>query len=174
MSKKKQTDKNEVEVGKERVDLITQKPTFDYYQRPTVGARFFIFKSQNDEITGKIIGHAITNVRRNSSYPLQLDNGEVIEFFANKLLHGIIKDYALVGCKVKIVYIGREHNIWGHAAKVYRVYRVEAGKASGVPLVKHLTSGKKSKKRRSPKNDERKTKISNLPELSGTGGPHRR
>ena len=117
----------EIEVGKDRVDRIVQKRTFEYFNKPTVGDEFFIFRKKGDEISGRIVGHAITNIRRNSSYPLKLESGRVVEFFANKQLHGIIRDYELIQAHVRIVYIGRNHNDWGHAAKVYRVYKIKDG-----------------------------------------------
>ena len=143
--------KGEMEVGKDRIDRTTEKNTFQYYDKPTVGVEFFIFREIGDSITGHIIGHAITNVRRNSSYPLKLESGKVIEFFANKQLHGIIRDFELVFAKVRIVYIGLNHQPWGgHAAKVYRVYKIKNGSESG-PLVQHLKS---LKKKRSNKNGQ--------------------
>jgi len=138
--------KGETEIGKDLIDRTIRKRTFEYYNNPTIGVEFFVFREIGDEITGHIIGHAITNIRRNSSYPLRLESGKVIEFFANKQLHGIIRDYALLWSRVRIVYIGRDHQIWGgHAAKVYRVYKIKDGVESG-PLVKHLKSLKRSKK----------------------------
>jgi len=133
---------NEVEVGKDRIDRTINKRTFQYFDNPTVGVEFFIFRQIDDEISGQIIGHAITNIRRNSSYPLKLASGKVVEIFANKQLHGIIRDYELVWSHVRIVYIGKNHNSWGgHAAKVYRVYKINpaTGSESG-PLVQHLKS----------------------------------
>lgn len=155
VNKKKKTtkydsgpQKNETEVGKDRIDRTIRKRTFEYFDNPTVGVEFFLFRNIGDEITGQIIGHAISNVRRNSSYPLKLESGKVVEFFANKQLHGIVRDYELVFAQVRIVYIGRDHNTWGgHAAKVYRVYKIKDGVESG-PLAKHL---KEIKKKRSKK-----------------------
>lgn len=134
--------KNEVEMGKDRIDRTIRQRTFQYYDQPTVGDEFFIFREVGQEISGLIIGHAITNIRRNSSYPLKLESGRVIEFFANKQLHGIIRDYELIFAKVRIVYIGRNQNSWGHATKVYRVYKIKGGSESG-PLVQHLKDLKK-------------------------------
>ena len=140
---------NEKEVGKDRTDRIVGKRTFQYFDKPTVGDEFFIFRKLFDEISGQIIGHSITNIRRNSSYPLKLESGRVIEIFANKQLHGLIRDFELVFSHVRIAYIGRDHNGFGHAAKVYRVYKIDpgTGKESG-PLVSHLKSlkSKRSKK----------------------------
>ncbi len=129
--------KNEVELGKDRIDRTVRKRTFQYFDNPTVGVEFFIFKNIGDEITGQIIGHAIANIRRNSSYPIKLSSGRVVEIFANRQLHGIIRDFELVYSHVRIVYIGRNQNAWaGHAAKVYRVYKIKDGQESG-PLIKH-------------------------------------
>ena len=153
--KKKQTKydssprSGETEVGKDRIDRTVVKRTFQYYDKPTIGDEFFIFGCIGDEVSGQIIGHAITNVRRNSSYPLKLESGRVVEFFANKQLHGIIRDYELFLSHVRIVYIGRNHNSWGHATKIYRVYKISPGTGpeSG-PLVSHLRNlkSKRSKK----------------------------
>jgi len=124
--------KGEKEIGKDRIDRTIRKRTFQYYDRPTIGVEFYIFRKIGDEISGQIIGHAITNIRRNSSYPLKLESGRVIEFFANKQLHGIIRDFELIFSHVRIVYIGRNHQNWGgHSAKVYRVYNIKDGLESG-------------------------------------------
>jgi hypothetical protein len=101
--------KNETEVGKDRIDRTIRKRTFEYFDNPTIGVEFFLFRKIGDEITGQIIGHAIANVRRNSSYPLKLESGKVIEFFANKELHKTIRDFELIWSHVRIVYIGRDH-----------------------------------------------------------------
>jgi len=143
--------KGETEVGKDRIDRTIRERTFEYYDRPTVGVEFFLFREIDDEITGQIIGHAITNIRRNSSYPLKLPSGKVVEIFANKQMHGIIRDFELVFSHVRIVYIGRNHQKWGgHASKVHRFYKIDpaTGLESG-PLVQHLKS---FKKKRSKKN----------------------
>lgn len=129
----------EKEVGKARADDVISKNTFEYFDKPTKGEEFIIFREIGQEISGRIVGHAITNVRRNSSYPLKLESGKVVEFFANKQLHKDIRDGELIWSHVRIVYIGRNHNSWGHATKVYRVYKIEGGSESG-PLVSHLKS----------------------------------
>jgi len=144
--------KNETEMGKDRIDRTVAKRTFQYFDHPSIGDEFFIFKRINDEITGQITGHSIANIRRNSSYPIKLPSGKVVEIFANKQLHGIIRDYDLVTSHVRIVYIGRNQNSWGgHSAKVYRVYKINprTGSESG-PLVQHLKS---LKRKRSKKNE---------------------
>lgn len=150
----------EIEIGKDKADRIINERTFQYFDKPSVGEEFFIFKQIGDEISGQIIGHAITNVRRNSSYPLKLSSGRVIEFFANKQLHGIIRDFELVRSFVRIVYIGRNYQSWGgHAAKVYRVYKIDkaTGSESG-PLVQHL----KSFKVKRSKNHGKQSTVSEL------------
>jgi len=123
--------KAEVEVGKSAVDRIVNKRTFEYFDRPTRGIRFHIFRHKGDELAGRLVSHAITNIRRNSSYAIQLEGGEmdgqIVEVFANKTLHK-----QLAECfwqTIRIVYIGRDQNNYGHAKKVYRVYREKETKA---------------------------------------------
>jgi len=143
--------KGEIEVGKDRIDRTIRKRSFQYYDRPSIGVEFFIFRHVGDEISGQIVGYSIANVRRNSSYPLKLSSGKIVEFFANRQLHGIIRDFELIFSHVRIVYIGRNHQAWGgHAAKVYRVYKIDPGiELESGPLVSHL---KNLKSKRSKKN----------------------
>ena len=118
----------EVEVGKEAVDRIIRKPTFEYFDKPQVGGEFFLFHEKGDQLVGVVIGRAISNVRRNSSYPIRLDDGRVVEVFANKTLHKQLKD--CLHQRVRIVYIGREQLAWGHAKKIFRVYKQPHGSDS--------------------------------------------
>jgi len=118
----------EVEVAKSTVDRIVAKPTFEYFDKPSVGVEFFLFKDKGDSIEGTVISRAISNVRRNSSYAIRLDSGKIVEVFANKTLHRQLKDCLFQ--RVRIVYIGREHTTWGHAKKIYRVYKQSHGQAS--------------------------------------------
>lgn len=118
--------KDEVEPGKAAVDRITHRRTFEYYDKPQVGVRFHLFRQKDDELRGRLVSHSITNIRRNSSYAIELDDGDVVEIFANKMLHK-----QLVDCfeqVIRIVYIGRDQNSWGHATKIYRVYKETAAK----------------------------------------------
>jgi len=115
----------EVEVGKATVDRIVAKPTFEYFDKPQVGVEYFIFRSKGDELEGVLISRGIANVRRNSSYAIRLDSGKIVEVFANKTLHRQLKDCLFQ--RVRIKYIGRENTTWGHAKKIYRVYKVPHG-----------------------------------------------
>ena len=109
---------NEIEIGKESIDRIVQKPIFEYFDQPQVGAYFHIFKQKGEELVGQLVGHAIQNIRRNSSWPIKLDTGEVVEVFANKTLSKQLRECS-VFTRIRIVYIGREHTSWGHAKKIY-------------------------------------------------------
>lgn len=118
--------KDEVEVDKEAVDRIVGRRTFEYFDRPTRGLRFYIFRDKGEELIGKLVSHAIPNIRRNSSYAIEIETDEVVEIFANRTLHK-----QLEGCfmeRIRIVYLGREQNNFGHAKKVYRVYKEKAAK----------------------------------------------
>lgn len=119
------TKKDEVEVGKDAVDRIVNKRTFEYFDRPTRGCRFHIFKQKGDELVGQLVSRAISNVRRNSSYAIAIEGGEIVEVFANRTLHKQLED--CYWQRIRIVYIGREQNNFGHAKKVYRVYKEKHG-----------------------------------------------
>jgi len=131
MGRKKLKESNpkagEVEVGKAAVDRIVAKPTFEYFDQPQVGAEFYIFREKGESIEGILISRAISNVRRNSSYAIQLDSGKVVEVFANKTMHRQLKECLFQ--RIRIVYIGREHTHWGHAKKIYRVYQISHAQA---------------------------------------------
>lgn len=133
--------KGESEVGKGTVDRIVKKPTFEYFDKPQVAARFYIFKHKGDELCGQVVSRGISNVRRNSSYAIKLDDGEVVEVFANKTLHKQLKDCFLQ--RVRIVYVGREHTSWGHAKKIYRVYKEKHGQPAGTLKELHEKYGEK-------------------------------
>lgn len=116
--------KNEIEIGKSTIDRITQARTFEPHDRPKLGSEFFIFRRRGDSIRG-ILGHPIENYQRNTSYPLTLENGRIVEIFGNKLLHRLIQRHELIGSRVRIVYIGRQFIGQGHARKIYRVYKIK-------------------------------------------------
>jgi len=104
---------------------------------PAVEARrkFYIFKRVGESIEG-FLGAPIANVRRNTSYPLELtegiaDNpalkeGDTVEFFGNKLLHCVIRDNELIGARIRIEYIGHQFIPgYGRRRKVFRVFKAE-------------------------------------------------
>ncbi len=139
--------KGEVEVGKAAVDRIVDKRTFEYFDHPQRGIRFHIFKDKGEELTGRLVSHAISNVRRNSSYAIELASGEIVEVFANKTLHK-----QLTNCFrqiIRIVYVGREQNNWGHAKKVYRVYQVDRKPAGKPATTKQVKAKLKSRRKES-------------------------
>jgi len=113
--------KGEIEIGKAAVDRIVNRRTFEYFDHPQRGVRFHIFKDKGEELVGRLVSHAITNVRRNSSYALEIAGGEIVEVFANRTMHKQLTD--CFGQMIRIVYLGREQNNFGHAKKVYRVYK---------------------------------------------------
>lgn len=128
------------EVAKSKIDKIASSGAFlseEALNESTI-RKFFIFRWRGDCIEG-ILGHPITNLRRNTSYPIELDDGDVIEIFGNKLLHDIIRDNELIGSRVKIVYIGKQTGPWGRPRKIYRAYKVK-------PTVTDSTKEVKSEK----------------------------
>lgn len=130
----------EHEIDKDEIDEITEKRTFEYHNKPSLGNRFYIFHEKGDDLVGTVTGKPIQNVKRSSSWPIKLESGEVVEVFQNRILHPRLEK--CIGRKVRIVYIGREHVGRGHAMKVYRVYLIEHGTETEV------TIRKRKKKRR--------------------------
>jgi hypothetical protein len=157
--KKAQNSNNSPEleqVAGRTIDRIEQSRTFEPWNKPQIGSRFFIFKQKGDFIQG-ILGQPITNFQRATSYPIeQIEDGEVVEIFANRLLHRIFQKHELIGTCVRVVYIGRQYIFYGgHARKIYRVYKVKGTITQHRELVSDKTQKPKNKKRR--KHGQRKT-----------------
>jgi len=100
-----------IEVGKAKIDKIVRSRRFDAGPSPeggpTKGPRPFIFRWPGDEIEGTL-GQPMMHIRRNTSYPIVLDDGSVRQIFGNKIDHQIIRDNELIGQRVNIRYIGME------------------------------------------------------------------
>jgi hypothetical protein len=123
------TEKNskktsEIEIMGNTIDRIEQLRTFEPFDKPIVGCRFYRFRNRGESIEG-MLGFPIVNYRQGTSYPLQLDNGEIVEIVANKLLHKQINKGELCGKRVKIIYIGRDYTYAGRCRKVYRVFKID-------------------------------------------------
>jgi len=121
------------------VDRIVQSRMFEVPTPLGPGVeprrKFFLFRWVGDRIEG-YLGAPITNIRRNTSYPLRLTcdiigneylkKGDMVEFFGNKLLHTVIKDNELIGSLIQIIYIGQQHIPGcGKMRKIFRVYKLE-------------------------------------------------
>ena len=113
------------EISKAAVDKITGRRTFEPMNKPQVGCRYHIFKQKGESLEG-ILGFPIVNFQRSTSYPLELESGEIVEILGNKQLHKLIKKGELCGQMVRIMYIGREYlNGWaGHWHKIYRAFKI--------------------------------------------------
>ncbi len=113
------------EIGQERVDRLINRRTFEPYDKPTVGCRYIRFTIRGEDVVGQL-GFPIKNWRQGTSYPLQLENGEIVELVGNRLLHKLIKEGELCGQRVQIVYQGRDFASGGpwRFHKVYRVYKI--------------------------------------------------
>ena len=118
--------KGETEAGKKIVDDIIRQGTFEPFDKPPGEDRdFFTFNEKGDQVKG-VLGPPIANLHRSTSYPIKQDDGTVIEVFGSRLLHRIIRKNELIGQKVRIVLIGRQHRPhcrWPR--KIYRVYKIK-------------------------------------------------
>lgn len=124
MSKKKKSRK--VEILKEEIDKITKTRTFNPPKTSQTGHRIVRLQTIGESIVG-FLGWPITNFRESTSYPLQLESGEVIEIIGNRILHKQIRKGELCGQKVEIVYQGRDYinGLPGHYRKVYRIWKYD-------------------------------------------------
>ena len=113
------------EICKETVDKIVNRRTFEPYDKPVVGCRFIRFNVRGESVVGRL-GFPIQNFRQGTSYPFQLDSGEIVEIVGNRLLHKQINEGELCGQRVEIVYEGRDFSSGGpwRFHKVYRVYKI--------------------------------------------------
>ena len=112
------------EICKEKIDKLTNRRTFEPWEKPSCGCRFFRFRKRGETIEGKL-GKGIPNFRQGTSYPLELDNGETVEIVGNRILHDLIRRGELVGQRVRITYVGAEAYRAGHYRKVYRVFKIQ-------------------------------------------------
>jgi len=114
----------EKEICKPLVDRIANRRTFEPFDRPTVGCRFVRFRMRGESVEG-MLGFPIPNFQQSTSYPLQLDSGEVVEIVGNRLLHKLIREGELCGRRVRIQYVGRDFIARGHHRKIYRAFEVD-------------------------------------------------
>jgi hypothetical protein len=122
-SQKNSEKSGETEIMQTTIDRITARRTFEPFDRPTIGCRFHRFKKRGESIEG-MLGWPVPNFRQGTSYPLETDDGEIIEIVANKLLHKQINKGELCGQRVRIQYEGREFVGFGLHRKIYRVFKV--------------------------------------------------
>jgi len=112
------------EICKSKIDEIVTRRTFEPYLRPSVGCRFLRFTTIGQIVTGRL-GYPVKNFRQGTSYPLELNNGEIVEIVGNRLPHEQIRKGELSGRRIKIVYQGREFIYGGHHRKIFRIYVTE-------------------------------------------------
>lgn len=112
------------QVCKSEIDRIVAQRTFEPYNKPTVGCRFVRFTKIGQRVVGQL-GYPIKNFRQGTSYPLELDNGEIVELIGNRLLHTQIRKGELCGRRIELVYQGKDFIYGGHHRKIFRVYRIE-------------------------------------------------
>lgn len=111
------------EICKKLVDRLVSRRTFEPFDKPSVGCRFIRFRIRGESVTGQL-GFPIANFQQCTSYPLRLDNGELVEIVGSRLLHKQIREGDLCGRRVKVIYQGRDFTHAGHHRKIYRVFQI--------------------------------------------------
>lgn len=124
MSKTKRKPPQKTEILKDQIDKVTKSRTFNPPKNSQTGNRIVRMQTPGESIIGWL-GWPITNFREATSYPIQLESGEIIEVLGNRLLHKQIREGDLCGQRIEIVYQGRDytHGTGGHYRKVYRVFK---------------------------------------------------
>lgn len=142
--KKNDRPKNITEICKEAIDKVTKLRTFNPPENSQTGNRIVRLQEPGESVIG-FLGWPITNFRESTSYPIQLESGEIIEILGNRLLHKQIREGELCGQKVEIVYQGRDyaHGLGGHYRKVYRVFKYEEKSMSREGWNKIITEARK-------------------------------
>lgn len=142
-----QKSPRKTEICKNQTDKVIADRLFEPYSKPTIGCRFLRFSERGQKVVGRL-GYPIKNFRQGTSYPLELDNGEVVEFVGNKLSHNQIREGELCGRRIEIVYQGRQIIFGGHYRKIFRIYRLEDEPGfSKEQWNKILNAAKKKRKR---------------------------
>jgi len=143
------------EVGERIIDHIEKSRLFEPWTKPQIGTRFVILKEKGDYVQG-VLYKSVQNFHRSASYPIEQDDGTIVELFGSRLLHHLIKKYDLIGQRVRIVYIGRQYTYYGvHARKIYRIFKVKGCFTENLESVGTTEQAKPQK--RSKKNERAKT-----------------
>ena len=142
MASEKQLEKprkNEQRIGESSLIRIIQSGTFYTKEIRPDGRDFFYFHEYGDFLKGQLLAkRSNVNIGRTASYLIKVEemrqDGEDIEidpdgdrteeFFGNKILQRLIDKNELIGSIVRILYIGRQKNNFGHSAKIYDVFKV--------------------------------------------------
>ena len=118
---KTKTSPQKREPSKLYVDRLMKSKTFEPFDRPSVGEKFWRPRRRGDTIRGHI-GAPIQNFRQATSYPIEIESGKVYEFVANKQFHKLYRDSEALGRLVEIEYVGRQYTHNGHYRKIYRLF----------------------------------------------------
>ena len=128
--------KNEKPIGDEDLKKVTSSDAFYTTPRTPDHRNFFYFHDYGDYLKGFLLSkRSNVHINRSSSYLIRVTDmrrdgkdeavqeGQVEEFFGNRHVQKAIDKNELIGSLVRIVYVGRQKTGWGHAAKIYRVFK---------------------------------------------------
>ena len=112
-----------VVINQAEIDSLRRSATFSsrLMISPRTERPFFYFRHHGDALEGFLgTSHNNTNIRRGISRIIETPDGTE-EFFCNQKLAKAIKDFALEGKYIRIIYIGQEFTGYGHARKCYQL-----------------------------------------------------
>jgi len=150
-AKKKRGARKYEQVGKVISDKAIKSPEFfpseaSLPKKPMHANRWHVFSSDNPVLEGELLSGPHANYRRNASYRLRTHDGEIVEFWGNKVLHALIKHGDCVGRWVKIEYVG-SRLVRGYARR-QKIYRLWIDKGTIVPKYSEVSKTKKKTKRK--------------------------
>ena len=148
--------KDEQPIGDGTLREVIESDGFYTTPRTPGHENFFYFHFYGDYLKGVLLGK-ISNkaLKRSSSYRIKVTEmkrdgkeehvkeGHVEEFFGNKILQRTIDKNELIGSTVRIVFVGRQKTGFGHAAKIYRVFKSKSGLE-----MESVSNGPKRRKRK--------------------------
>ena len=167
--------KNEQRIGGKALRKIVESAAF--YSNPRIldGGDIFYFYKPGDFIKGYLLSRhtetltyykqvmfkmMVHEMRQDGeNIPIKYPPGRIAEFPGLKYLRKIIDKNELVGCLVRIVYLGREKSGMGHSAKVFDVFK-DVGVASAKES--YQSAATRKYKKRAPKKKVKKKKVGNI------------
>lgn len=129
--------KNEQRIGESDLKEVVESDGFYTMQKVSEGSELFYFRAIGDYVKGFLVGRQtlVLTHRKQVVYKMKVQEmrqdgedvpvqeGQVVEFPGLKHLRRIIDKNELVGCLIRVVYIGREKTGLGHSAKVFDVFK---------------------------------------------------
>jgi len=132
---------NEKRIGEKDLTKIIESDLYYTKAKPVRTTRglvdFFYFHEYGDHLKGQLLSkHNNEDIKRQASYRIRVETmrqdgaevrvvaGQIAEFVGNRQLQRVIDKNELIGCTIRIVFIGRQKTRFSHSAKIYDVFKI--------------------------------------------------